>query len=169
MQGGAQVNRADYTRGTPLIAASSRGHAAVVRILLQAGAQVEARCRGLTALFLAAEGGHTAAALALVDAGALVDSKRRNDGLTSLHMAAYKGHSAVVRILLERGAEVNGVIKPGLTPLHSASERGHEAVVVAALHGVRRVDSADDGGTGWSCGDYYGAFAGGGRGERGDA
>ncbi|MFQ5816385.1 MAG: ankyrin repeat domain-containing protein [Terriglobia bacterium] len=65
---------------TALMVAASNGHAEVVRTLLEAGADVDARTeggmpaplnvRGMTALLGAAGGGHTDVVQALLDGGA---------------------------------------------------------------------------------------------------
>jgi len=83
----------------PLHEAGSNGHEAVVRLLLEQGADVEAKINdGWTALHEAARGGHEAVVRLLLEKGADVEAKT-DDGWKALHRAAGGGHEAVVRLL----------------------------------------------------------------------
>ena len=111
-----------YTLGsvwniTPLMCAAAQGHFEIVRLLLQAGADVVAACDahpedgggGSQALHFAVSGKHRAATEALLDAGADPDAVG-NFGRTPLVMAIYEDDVEGVRLLLKRGARVN--LKP---------------------------------------------------------
>ncbi len=123
-----------------LLAAARDGDAAVVRSLLEEGADVNAaRGDGLTALHLAAEGGHPEVAAALLDAGAPVEAGTRIGSHTPLHVAARGGHTAVVLSLLEAGADPNAATtSSGVSPLHLAAGAIGGGPAVAALldHGA---------------------------------
>ena len=91
---------------TGLMAASTQGHQAVVRLFLQRGAALEARnYGGLTALMFAANMGRDAVIRLLLDAGATVNVRRVCDGSTALMMAAEYGYPRSVRCLLAAGAD----------------------------------------------------------------
>ena len=72
---GADADKATTDDGvTPLLTASTRGHASIVTALIEAGAAVNlAMHDGATPLFFASQQGHTKMAAALLAAGAAVD------------------------------------------------------------------------------------------------
>nr|CEG03910.1 unnamed protein product [Fusarium acuminatum CS5907] len=115
---------------TNLMVASYYGHRAVVKLLLEQGAEVEAQDNdyGQTPLSLAAANGHEAAVGLLLEHGAEVETKDTGFGDTPLSWAAANGHEAVVRLLLEQGAEVEAKDNYSRTPLWLAAANGHEAV-----------------------------------------
>ena len=79
--------------------AARSGHEAVVRALIEAGADInKARDNGVTPLYIAAQQGHEAVVRALIEAGADVN-KARDTGGTPLFTAALEGHTAIVQIL----------------------------------------------------------------------
>ena len=82
------------------------GHKAVVKLLLERGADVESKDdAGQTSLSRAAWNGHEAVVKLLLERGADVESKD-DAGETPLSWAARNGHEAVVKLLLEKGANV---------------------------------------------------------------
>ena len=84
--------------------ASIRGHTAVAKTLLAAGASVDLQnAHGTNALILAAAHGATPIAAALLAAGASVDLTG-TDGATALMRAAEESHAYVVDLLLKAGA-----------------------------------------------------------------
>ena len=100
---------------TVLHLAAENGHADVVKILVDEGADVAAAYRqsggsmsGSTALHWAARLGHEGVVTILLDAGADVDAKKRWGG-TALHDAARGGHVGVLRILLDVGADLAAI------------------------------------------------------------
>jgi hypothetical protein len=102
---GADVNLQSESNGyTPLTWASSRGHTEVVRLLLEAGADVNVAANdGQTALMRAADYGHAETLRLLIDSGADVNAKS-NNGITALRFATLKGHSRIVEMLENAGA-----------------------------------------------------------------
>ena len=97
---------------TVLHLAAENGHADVVKILLDEGADVAGPYRrqgsflsGSTALHWAAGRGRAEVVKILLDARADVDARKRW-GETALHDAARGGHVGVLRILLDAGADL---------------------------------------------------------------
>jgi ankyrin repeat protein len=91
---------------TPLHLASSRGHAAAVRRLLEAGSKVAAfTTTGVQPLHLAAQSGNVDAVAALLDAKADRDGRDTTHGRTPLVFAASHDRLDAVAVLLARGAD----------------------------------------------------------------
>jgi hypothetical protein len=103
---------------TCLIVAALNGHFAICRLLLDKGAQLEAKdSDGWTPLHYAAWNGHVEFVRLICDHGADVEA-RDNDGWTPIHWAAYNGHISVVKELIdERNAEINARMNGGRTAL----------------------------------------------------
>jgi ankyrin repeat protein len=134
---GAQVNT--RLRGeTPLVASAKEGHEAVVKLLLDRDAKIEARdsLSGSTALHLAAENGHENLVQLLIDRSANVNALTSHSGFTALHLAAEGGHLAITKLLLNSGADIGvQTSHSGFTALHLAAEGGHLAVAQLLLAG----------------------------------
>lgn len=129
---------------TPLAWAAQTGHDAVVRLLLDKGADTEVRDKyGQTPLRLAIERGHEAVVRLLLDKGANTE-RRDAGGLTPLWWAAETRDEAVMRLLLDKGAdtEVRNIV--GKTPLLYAAGKGHEAVVRLLLEKGAAIEGKDD-------------------------
>lgn len=87
-----------------LNAAAAGGHAAVVNVLLDAGADPDApQQNGWTALMSAAANGDVAIAKLLLDAGA-DPSKATDDGTDAASLAIEKEHEAVLKLLGAAGS-----------------------------------------------------------------
>ncbi|KAK1169625.1 ankyrin repeat domain-containing protein 50 [Acipenser oxyrinchus oxyrinchus] len=115
------VNHADREGWTALRSAAWGGHAEAVRILLEAGAEVDGSdSEGRTALRAAAWGGHEEILCTLLDYGAQVDQPDR-EGRTPLIAAAYMGHKEAVELLLDHGAQVDVQDSDGRTALSVAA------------------------------------------------
>ncbi|KAI1205011.1 uncharacterized protein F4807DRAFT_444749 [Annulohypoxylon truncatum] len=85
--------------------AAANGHEAVVKLLLEKGADIEFKdCLGQTPLSWAAEKGREAVVKLLLEKGADIESKD-NSGKTPLSWAAKFDNEAVVKLLLEKGAD----------------------------------------------------------------
>jgi ankyrin repeat protein len=96
---------------------SARGKLSVVRLLLDHGAEVNARKdRESPALVKAAEGGHMTVVEELLARGANLDW-RSASGQTALFSACLKGKDNIVRLLVGKGANVNAKDNEERTPL----------------------------------------------------
>jgi len=124
---------------TALYCAAMRGHASVVRRLLEAGADADVKAAdGSTALLAASRGGHVDVVDALLSSGRCADLEARNTrGRTPLYCAAWKGHVDVVGRLLEVGADGEARAANASTVLLVASLYGHVDVVDALLSSGR--------------------------------
>ena len=98
-----------WRRGvTPLQFAVTQGPGTLVRALLDAGADPEARdWDGLTPLMRASRWGPIEAVRALVDHGVDLEAKSPKDGWTALCAAVRRPQPALVRLLLDRGAHMH--------------------------------------------------------------
>jgi ankyrin repeat protein len=141
----------------PLHLAAMQGHQAVVRLLLAAGADCEAKdCKNRTALMWAAERGYGAVVQVLLQFGAEVGPRDADgasamhlaaeepryhiitmlsdwgaslDGATALRLAAIQGNETEVGLQLDRGVHVDATIPWGVTALYCAALEGHDNVV----------------------------------------
>ncbi|KAJ4175643.1 hypothetical protein NW767_015719 [Fusarium falciforme] len=142
-QVGINIDGKDSHDQTPLWIAAAQGHEAVVGLLLDRGAHIEAANRwGSTSLSWAAEKGHEAVVRLLLDRGADIEAADK-EGWTPLWWATEKGHEAVVRLLLDRAADIEAADKDGWTLLSWAAEKGHEAVVRLLLERGADIEATD--------------------------
>jgi ankyrin repeat protein len=112
-----------YTNQTPLLRAVKLGHNALVRLLLEKGADTEPYdSDGYRPLLFAAERGNEAAVRLLLDADADIEAQKggRSQGTTALIAAAGSGHYTIVKLLLDKGANVDSEAYDGSTPLMNA-------------------------------------------------
>ena len=113
---------------TALMWAAERGCEAVLRLLVEKGADLNAKERdGKTALMKAAERHETTVRL-LLEKGADMNAIDKG-GSTVLMIAAKYEREAVARLLLEKGADMNTINRRGRTALMIAASNGGEAVV----------------------------------------
>jgi ankyrin repeat protein len=141
LEGGDEIDRrgsltTELTRATALIVAAARGHAAIVRRLLDRGADKDAvDDSGWTALRHAKDAGHEEVVEILRGAGA--SKSAALPSTSSLMLAAESGDLEGVRAALRAGAEVDArddrEKSRGRTALMLAASGGHAEVVEALL------------------------------------
>jgi ankyrin repeat protein len=133
------IESKDRRQRTPLIVSSEAGNSEVVEVLLNAGAQIDAKSdKGGSALAWAATHGHVEVMKLLIRHGADLNSVDQF-GHSVLFLAANFGRLSAVQLLLENGAvtDIRSAPPEGLTALHAAASEGHVAVVEMLLqHGV---------------------------------
>lgn len=128
---------------TPLMAAARLGHVLALQVLIDAGAELEARdLQQRTPLHLAAEAGHLEVVRALVRAGAVLDADD-NHRHTAAVFAAQAGHDAVVNLLREAGAADTSEADLGPIALVAAASRGELSRVRTLLGRGVPVDGRD--------------------------
>jgi ankyrin repeat protein len=157
-----------WLHATPLLIAVARGDAAMVRQLLDAGADPAfATAEGLTPLLLAGFLGRSNSIGLLLDAGAdagasesveseilLAEGIADQAGIEigtdveveALHAAAHAGHAAVISALLTHGADPNARMNGSFPALVLAAYRGRTAAARALLDGGADPSAADDSG-----------------------
>ncbi len=97
---------------TPLHLASSRGQAAVVARLLEAGSHVAAVTdTGVQAIHLAAQAGSADAVRSLLDRGADINARDAVYGRTPLIFATSENRLAAMKLLVAKGADVGQTTK----------------------------------------------------------
>jgi hypothetical protein len=138
----------DFESSLALHSATDMGEEALVKLMLDAGANVNWRNNvKMTALHLAAKKGHEATVRLLLKHKADVDAKDTLER-TALHLAAEEGHEAVVRLLLEYKADVDAKATGKWTALHIAAGNGHEAMMSLLLEKGADIEMKDfSGGT----------------------
>lgn len=133
---GGKVTIADEQGSTPLHIVARAGSVEWVRILLDNGADIDAKSVGGTPLHMAAQEGDVECIKMLLDNDANVNSVD-SDGQTPLHIAVQTGTVESLNILLNNGADVNTVNTFGWTPLHVAVlEDNPESISVLLNHGA---------------------------------
>jgi cytohesin len=129
-----------------LYRATHSGHASEVKMLLERGADPNARNQmGVPALHSAAMGGHAAVVEMLLGRGAAVDP-RTPDGATPLLGAVLEGHADVVRLLLRAGADPNAALPDGASALYFAAYARAPPIAKLLLAAGAKARAADENG-----------------------
>ncbi len=127
---------------TPLMKASHTGQGAIVRMLIAAGAQLDARnADGNNALWLACVGNHLDVIDTLIASG--IDLDNRNDnGATPLMYAASSGKAGVVERLLAKGADTAPETLDGFSALDLAATVECLALLRRASHAGSKAEAS---------------------------
>ncbi len=153
--GGASVELENGWGSRPLHRAAANSNVEIVRLLMSAGAAIDARntLHGWMPIHYAAKQGCAEAIRVLLEAGSPVDAKDRYDR-EPIHMAAESGDPESVEVLLNAGAKIDTKAGPYQhEPIHEAARAGHPLTVQALLarganpnavniNGVRPLDLA---------------------------
>lgn len=130
----------------PLQVASSRGHLDVVKLLLESGANVNARVKDWgTALCSASHNGHLDVVKVLLESGADLNEEGELAEGPPLHVASLHGYLDIVKLLLESGADVNAQGGVYGTALQAASHSGHLEITKQLLESGADVNAQGGG------------------------
>jgi ankyrin repeat protein len=143
VEGGADMDKADYDGRTPLYVACKYGHIKIVQLLLDAGADIDKEgWRVGTPLWIASEKGDLKIVKLLIEKGANLDIEG-NLG-TPLYIASLVGLLGVVRLLVDAGADIDkGVWAGKKTPLWIASKEGRHKIVKLLIEKGAKLDETD--------------------------
>ena len=94
---------------TPLVFAAYFGHLGAVRVLIEAGADINkhATYPQRSALWMACDHDRPDVVMQLIKAGADVNAESITDGTSALEMAVGRGYEACVALLVNAGADVS--------------------------------------------------------------
>ena len=125
IQQGVNVNELDGSGDAPLVMAAYEGRNEIVKLLLEAGADVAAVDPGMqaTALHAAAYAGRTEAAKLLIAYKIDIDKQGPYNGYTALHDALWQNHIETAKVIIEAGANLTLKSNQGQTPLEFARSK----------------------------------------------
>ena len=138
-------SKSEENEQTPLHHASEEGHEDIVKLLISAGANIEATNNAnMTSLNLASTKGKTSIVKLLIAEGAMITSGKNLDS-SPLHLAAANGHRAVISSLIEAGVDIESTQK-GYTALHIASKKGNDRLISLLLDNGANINAVGYGG-----------------------
>jgi hypothetical protein len=126
-EGGLNINARNHNGISLLQEAALDGKLAVVRALVELGADMDAQGgpSQMTALHFATQRRHKEIALLLIERGANPNC-RDNTGETPLHLAAYAGLPDMARALVDAGADLQARDNRKMTPWEVAQNAADE-------------------------------------------
>jgi ankyrin repeat protein len=129
---GADVNARDpYANMTPLMMAAYDGYTEIAALLLEKGAEVNAKGgvdMDMTPLIYAASQDRLDTVKLLIEKGANVNVKTKY-GWTPLFFAVSRSKLDIAKLLIDKGADVNVKLPTGETVLAEAAKQGNEGVI----------------------------------------
>ena len=154
---GVDVDKISLHDRNALMSAALGGHADTVRMLIDAGAKVNASNEsGMTALMFAAEGGNVDVINALIDRGAEINQTDRGRRTVLMHVAD-EGNAELVAKLIGLGADIDARDNYDGTALIYAVDNGKMDAARVLIEGGADVDAADlDGRTVLMGASYFG-------------
>jgi len=144
------LNKANLSHETPLYAAVINGHDQAVRVLIEAGADVnQAANSGYAPIHLSIEKNHFKIFKMLVETADLNQEVGRT-GVTAVALAAWYGHIEFLRILIEKSppVDINTKCGKGLTPLMYAvkNRQVREAKMLIEVMDAKALNEKDKSG-----------------------
>lgn len=131
IQSGYDINKPDIHGDTALILAAYEGKNEILKLLLEAGADVSVLDPGMkaTALHAAAYAGRTEAAKLLIEYNIDINKQGPYNGYTALHDAIWQNNIETAKVIIQAGADLNIKSNNGQTPLEMAKNlKRHEIV-----------------------------------------
>lgn len=126
------VDSLDASGWTPLMLACENGYLNVVKLLAEAGSDLNRQATSGTnaaPLHIAAENGHTGIVKFLLDKSKMTINLEMSWGFTPLMLAAGRGHIDTAEVLIQSGASVFKALEDGGTAITIASHYGHTEIV----------------------------------------
>jgi len=130
----------------PIVIAAEKNHLALVKFLVELGADINAQCTGSiafgqTAIHNAALEGHLEVVKYLLSVGASHNSSNNPNKLTPFYCAIERGRfNCASYILSLGGVDVNQLIATGVFPLYIASQKGFVDIVKLLLENGANVN-----------------------------
>ncbi len=129
---GANVNARNNEGAQSLHFAAGDGSVERIKLLCDAGADLNTQSKSGTPLHWAAAKGRSKAIRLLIDKGANIDLPNA-DGLPAVMMAVVAGCDEGAKYLVEAGADIGAVVSGNLTALHIAAEHGLDKAVTSMV------------------------------------
>ncbi|KAJ2483239.1 phosphate system positive regulatory protein pho81 [Coemansia sp. RSA 2320] len=115
--------------GTPdqpaLLLACEKGHESIVRMLLDAGAEIVANSQGVHPAHVVARAGYVSILQLLLARSDAVDVVDKDLGWTPVFYAASEGNIECIRVLADAGCDLDVLDENGRNPVYFAANEGH--------------------------------------------